>query len=191
MNTTETEFQIHDVESAPEPSREMLAGVQRSYGMIPNVVGVLAGSPAALAAYTDLQRAVGLGDLSPAERQLVQLTIAAANRCAYGVAVHSSGGLRAGTPQAAIDGVRDGTALADARLEALRSFTGHVVDRRGWVADEALDGFLAAGFERRHVLEILANVALKTLTNYTNHIAQPALDPAFAAARWDGPAATE
>ncbi len=31
---------------------------------------------------------------------------------------------------------------------------------------------------------------MKTLSNYTNHIAETPLDPAFASQRWEGPSVT-
>jgi alkylhydroperoxidase family enzyme len=47
-----------------------------------------------------------------------------------------------------------------------------VVDGRGWVADHDVQAFLDKGFTRRHVLDVLTGVAMKTLSNYTNHSAK-------------------
>ncbi|MGH3432460.1 MAG: hypothetical protein ACRDQB_06455 [Thermocrispum sp.] len=40
------------------------------------------------------------------------------------------------------------------------------------------------GFTRRQVLDVLAGVAMKTLSNYANHLAHTPLDDAFAAQAW-------
>jgi hypothetical protein len=44
--------------------------------------------------------------------------------------------------------------------------------------------FLDAGDEIRHVLDVLSIVALKTLSNYTNHLAKTPLDRTFEPQRW-------
>ena len=41
---------------------------------------------------------------------------------------------------------------------------------RGFVGDAAVDAFLAAGFTRANVLEVVAIAATKTISNYTNHL---------------------
>lgn len=68
--------------------------------------------------------------------------------------------------------------LPDAKLEALRAFALAVVRERGRVSEEAVQGFVGADYDRGHQLEVL--VTLKTLSNYTNHIAATPLDAAFA-----------
>ena len=43
---------------------------------------------------------------------------------------------------------------------------------------------VAAGYTQRQVLDVLTLVALKTLSNYVNHIAHTPLDVQFAAQSW-------
>jgi alkylhydroperoxidase family enzyme len=45
-----------------------------------------------------------------------------------------------------------------------------VVYERGHAGDAAVDAFLAAGFTRRNVLEVVTIIATKTISNYTNHL---------------------
>jgi alkylhydroperoxidase family enzyme len=80
----------------------------------------------------------------------------------------------------------DGKCLPDPRLEALAAFTRAVVKRSGWVREEELESFVDAGFSRRHVLDVLTILAMKTLSNYTNHIAETPLDKAFSDQEWHG-----
>ena len=49
--------------------------------------------------------------------------------------------------------------------------------------------FLNAGYTRTQVLEVVLGVGVKTLSNYTNHIADTPLDAAFAKAAWSKTAA--
>jgi alkylhydroperoxidase family enzyme len=87
-----------------------------------------------------------------------------------------------------IASLQQGRQLADARLEALRSFTGTVVSTRGRVSDSEMKDFIAAGFSKAQIFEVLLGVAVKTLTNYAHHLAKPPLNEQFAGFR---PAWTE
>ena len=51
MKTAMSRFTIHDDLSAPEGSVPVLRGALATGGQLPNFLGVLAGSPAALRAY--------------------------------------------------------------------------------------------------------------------------------------------
>jgi len=84
--------------------------------------------------------------------------------------------------------VRGGKPIADAKLEALHSFTAKVVRNRGFVPDDGVDAFLAAGYTKRNVLEVVLGVGTKTLSNYTNHIVHTQLDPFMKGAEWSKPA---
>ena len=55
---------------------------------------------------------------------------------------------------------------------------------------ENVSAFLAAGYTQQSVLEVVLGVGMKTLSNYTNHLAETPLDDAFAPARWERPTAT-
>jgi hypothetical protein len=52
--------------------------------------------------------------------------------------------------------------------------------------DEDIDRFLAAGFGKDHLLEVIAAVAASTITNYTGSITKPPLDAPFQAHAWQG-----
>lgn len=59
-----------------------------------------------------------------------------------------------------------------------------VVDSGGWVADDDVHAFLAAGLTQPQVLDVLTGVAVKTLSNYANHLARTPLDEALASFAW-------
>jgi alkylhydroperoxidase family enzyme len=89
---------------------------------------------------------------------------------------------------AVVQALRDGRPIADAKLEALHVFTTLVVRERGFAPDAAIDAFLAAGYTRRNVLEVVLGVGTKILSNYTNHLVHTQLDPFMAGAEWTKPA---
>ena len=185
-----TTFEIHTVASAPADAASSLSHLEESLGAIPNLLGVLAESPAALTAYTSLDGILQhQSAFSARELQVVLLTISYENNCEYCMAAHSTIAHRAKLPADVVASLRDGTPIADERLEALRTFTRAVVRERGWVPDADVQTFLAAGFTRRHVLDVITGVAMKTLSNFTNHITKPPVDAAFQRQAWTKPTA--
>jgi alkylhydroperoxidase family enzyme len=72
----------------------------------------------------------------------------------------------------------------DAKLYALSIFTKAMVEKRGWASQEDLDTFFEAGYDESHVLGVVTGIAVKTLSNYSNHLTQPEIDDAFAERKW-------
>lgn len=178
-------FTIHDVNTAPAGSKAILEGAQKGMGFVPNMFGVFAASPAVLEAYTTL---AGLQDaktdFSETERQVLFLSISAHNTCDYCVSAHSTISKGKKVDGAVVEAVRNGTPLADAKLEALRTFATTMVEKRGFPGDAALAAFRAAGYGDRHVLEVILAIAFKTISNFTNHVAGTAIDDAFQPTLW-------
>ena len=175
-------FPIHTPESAPEAARPILEGAARAYGFVPNLLGALAEAPAALEAYVTLADILDKSSFTPTERAILPIAISAENGCEYCLAAHSAAARRGKVPDDVISAVREDRPLADARLEALRSFALTLVRKRGWASDEEVQSFLDAGFSRQNALETVLFVAFKTLSNYANHLVSTPVDAAFKAA---------
>ena len=177
-------FEVRSIDDAPEASRPILEQAQAAYGMVPNLFGVLAESPAALEGYTTLSRIFAGSSLSPTEQHVVLQTHNVANGCDYCAAAHSTIARGSGVNADLDDALRESRPLSDERLEALRQFTEALIRERGWVGDDAVDRFLAAGYTRGNVFDVILGISLKRLSNYSNHIARTPLDPAFQAQAW-------
>lgn len=165
-----TKFTVHTEATAPEAARARLAEVKKAWGFVPTLHGTLAESPVALDAYDTLFGLVAKSSFTPAEQQAAYLAINVLNECEYCTAGHTYLARAAKLDEAAIQALRDSQPIADARLQALRGFAESVVRERGFVGDAAVDAFLAAGFTRENVLEVVTIVATKTISNYVNHI---------------------
>ncbi len=181
MNNT-----IHTAETAPEKSRPLLEGVQRKVGMIPNILGGIAESPAALQAYLGVSSAFGQSSLSPTEQQVVALSISHVNGCNYCMAAHTTMGKGAGVAHDVLDALRNNTPL-EPRLEALRTFALRMQETRGHLESGELDAFLGAGFTEAQAYEVITGIALKVITNYSNRLLNTPVDAAFAANTWEKP----
>lgn len=176
MSTTSNRLPIPAVESAPSASQPLLAAVKQQLGMVPNLMKVLAHSPAGLGAYLGFSGATAGGALSGAQRERIALTVAEANGCEYCLSAHTYLGKNVAKLSAdELDAARDGRS-SDAQVQALLKFTQQVVESRGQVSDAALQDFFAAGYGNDAVVEVVANVALNVYTNYLNNVARTTVD---------------
>ena len=179
------DFTLHTPDSAPEGSKETLSAAKKHYGFVPNLMGVLAEAPAAVKAYALLSDAFASSSLSPVEQQVVTLSVSHVNGCSYCMGAHSAVAKLAGMPDTEVEALREGRLLSDPKLEGLRKFTGILLEKRGLASPEDVDEFLAAGYTKAQVLEVIVGVSFKTLSNYTNHLADTPLDRQFKAFEWE------
>jgi len=184
------EFPIHTKETAPEGSRATLEAIAKKYGFLPNLFGVLAESPTAVQTYAAINKALEQSALTPVEQQVVALTVSATNDCAYCMGAHSAVAQMVRMPEDVLAALREQRPLLDQKLNVLRALVLSVLRHRGWVPEADLEHVVAAGYTQRHVLDVLTIVALKTLSNYVNHIAHTPLDSQFAAQEWKAQATT-
>jgi len=164
----------------------ILETAQKGLGFIPNLYAHLAEAPNALSAYKQLGALLEQSTLTPEEQQIVLISTSIENRCEYCVAAHSFLARNlVKVDGARVDALRSQSCLQDQKLNALVAFTRAVVRERGWVqGSQALHDFFAAGYTQQNALEVLLGVAMKTLSNYTNHLTDTPLDAAFASEAW-------
>lgn len=180
-----TTFTIYNSSQAPELSKPLLEAVKSKYSFVPNLFGALAESPAALKAYIDLGNELEHSSLSGAEQQVVLIATSVENGCEYCVAAHSLVAKHMVKVDAAVvDALRNKSKIPDSRLQTLAEFTRAVVDHRGEVSGKQLESFLAAGFTKKQVLEVILGVAMKTLSNYANNVMNTPLDAPFQPEAW-------
>ena len=184
-----TDFATHTIDSAPDASKPFLQGAKNAYSFVPNLLGTMATAPSLLEGYMTLAGIFDKTNLSETERQIILMTNNRLNGCTYCMAAHTTISQMAKVPTDVIDALRNNTPIADPKLEALRTFAAVVNETRGWPADDQVTAFLAAGYTRQTVLEVILGTSLKVMSNYTNHIAHTPIDAAFQANAWADPAA--
>lgn len=178
------QFTIHTLETAPEAARPLLEQAKAAYSFVPNLLATMAEAPALLEGYMTLAAVFDKTDLTETERQIILMTNNRLNGCTYCMAAHTSISQMAGVPADVIEALRNNTPIAAPRLEALRTFSAVVTETRGWPSEADINAFLAAGYSRQTILEVLVGTSLKVMSNYTNHIAETTLDDAFASNAW-------
>lgn len=179
-----TDFTIHTEETVADDAKETLAKVKAFYGFVPNLLGGLIEAPVAAQAYMDLTKAVKDSSFTPSERHVVWFTLNNFHNCHYCMAAHTAIAHGDKIPQEEIDTARAGGSYTDPKLEALRVFTLQIAEQRGWVDDKAVEAFLAAGFTKRNVFEVITVTAHKVMSNYANHLLETPLDPPFQQFEW-------
>ena len=96
VKTTMSRFQIHDELTAPERSAPVLRGALSGGGQLPNVLGVLAGAPAALRAYARFRSELRHGSLPLATLERISLAVAEHHGSPQGVVTHTRAARAAG-----------------------------------------------------------------------------------------------
>lgn len=178
-------FQIHTVDTAPEASRPLIEASMKRNGMVTNLESVMAGAPALLAGYAQLWDWFDQTSLSPIERQIVYQTVNVENECRYCVPWHTVHARRVKMDSADVQALRDETTLSAPRLEELRRFTQRVVRNRGKVSPADVETFFAAGWTSQQALEVILGVGIKTMSNYTNAVAQVPLEKIVEKFAWE------
>lgn len=167
MKTPMSRFQIHDDLTAPAGSVAVLRGALSSGGQLPNFLGVLAGSPAALRGYARFRSELRHGRLGAPTLERIALAVAEYYESGPGIATHSRTARLSGL---ALDEV----ALArefdshDIREAALLRYLKAVLVDRGrppmYLHEEARE----AGWSDEEILEAIAAVTVESFTAMVN-----------------------
>jgi len=176
-----------DPASAQGPQKDILDLAVKQVGFLPNMYANMANAPAVLSTYLHgyaLFRTES--GLTPAEQEVVFLAVSQVNGCTYCTAAHSMiADKKSGVPAPVLAAIRAEAPIPDARLAALHTLTIDMVRTQGRPSAEAVNDFLAAGFKEQQFLYIVLAIAVKTLSNYSNHAFATPVDDVFSAYRVD------
>jgi uncharacterized peroxidase-related enzyme len=175
------------LDTADAKAKPLLEGAKANLGFVPNMYAHMAKVPGVLDTYLHgyalFRKDSGF---TPPEQEVILLTISRENGCGYCMSAHSMIADKASkVPADVLEALRAGKPIPDERLGALARFTGVMVRTRGMPSRGDVEAFLEAGFEERDILQIILALAVKTLSNYSNHLNQPELDDAFSGHAWE------
>lgn len=162
MHTTMSRFQIHDELTAPDRSAPVLRGALSGGGQLPNFLGVLAGSPAALRAYARFRSELRHGRLGAATIERISLAVAEHYGSEQGVLTHSRAARNAGLKLDEIALVRrfeSGDPHEAVLLRYLRALL-----TEGQPPMHMHEAAREAGWNDEQLLEAIATVALESFT---------------------------
>jgi uncharacterized peroxidase-related enzyme len=177
-------FTRHTPETAPEESRAAMSRLQQSAGLVPNLAATMAEAPVLIDGFVTLREILQRATLDAKQREILGLSNAVANQCAWCVAFHSFVALKLGVDEATVQAIRDGKAPDEPNARALNAFTRALIERRGAVGRQELEAFVSAGFTHRQALEVVAGLALSLMANYAGNFVEPQLDGFLTDLKW-------
>ena len=156
-------------QQVPADSKPTLDMFAKNLGFTPNMMATFALSPIAFNAWATL-----LGSLSKVldvkTRDSIGLAVSEVNGCDYCLTVHSFMAERlAKMSTDEIILARQGNAT-DPKRHAAVQFARKVTETRGKVSDADLQAVRDAGYTDAHIIEIVALVAMYSLTNFFNNV---------------------
>jgi alkylhydroperoxidase family enzyme len=182
MKTQMSRFQIHDDLTAPDGSVAVLRGALASGGQLPNFLGVLAGSPAALRAYAKFRSELRHGKLTLPTLERISLAVADHYRSEPGIAMHSRAARGAGLALDEVAAARQWTSK-DPREAALLRYLQALLEERGRAPMHLHEEAREAGWDDEQILEAIAAVALEGFTAMINVAGEVPVDGSSEASR--------
>ncbi len=167
MKTQMSRFHIHDELSAPEGSVPVLKGAMASGGQLPNFLGVLAGSPAALRGYARFRSELRHGSLTLPTLERIALAVAEHYRSQPGITMHTRTARHAGVGIDEVAAARDWES-SDPREAALLRYLRALLEHRGHAPMHLHEEAREAGWSDEQLLEAIAYVSLESLTAMVN-----------------------
>ena len=152
-----------------------LSQVKVSLGLVPNLFATLAHAPVALDGFLSLSKTLSRGRLSARQREILSLAVGQESQCQYCLSAHTLSAKAAGVSEADALKARAGDG-EDPFERALASFAKKIVRQRGHVSEEDIKNARKAGIDDGLMMEVVAHVALNTLTNYANELPGTEID---------------
>ena len=168
-------IQTLDVEKAQPKAKEVLDGVNKKLGTVPNIFKTFAHSPAVLNAYMGFSGAMAEAKLDGKIRETIALAAAGKNNCDYCASAHTVLGQKAGLTE---DEVKKNLELkaTEEKSQAVIDFTSKVIEKRAKIEDADIEKLRKVGFDDQEIVEIIATISLNIFTNYFNHIVDTEID---------------
>lgn len=162
-------------EQVPADSKSTLDTFTKNIGFTPNMLATFAESPIAFNAWATLRASLSKA-LDVKTRESIGLTVSEVNGCNYCLAVHSFGAEHLAKLSAdEIILARKGHA-SDPKRDAAVQFARKVIEARGQVNDADVKAVRDAGYTDANLMEIVAMVAMYSLTNFFNNVFDPEKD---------------
>jgi len=180
-NTFHISLKPITLDTADDHQKPILEKAKKANGMIPNMYKNMVNMPGLQdtydTGYAHFRKSSGF---TPAEQEVVFLTSSIENGCGYCTAAHSYlADVVSKTPIAVTNAIREGKEIPDTKLKALSIFTKVMHDTRGNPTPQQAKAFLDAGYTEKNILGIILAMAVKTISNYSNHVFHTEIDEAF------------
>lgn len=159
VKTAVSRFQIHDELTAPDESAPLIKSVQAAGGAVTKFVGVLAGAPAVLRAYTRMRSELRGGVLPRPTRERIALAVAEYRNDDYSIAQHAKSARRVGLGLDEVSRARSFTS-GDAKDAALLAYLKATLEAKDYPPNHVVEEAREIGWTDEELLEAVAHLAL-------------------------------
>lgn len=152
-------------------NQALFDNLKKAVGTVPNLYATMAHSEHALGNYLAFQN--GKSTINGKAREIVNLVTSQVNGCQYCLAAHTMIGKMNGFTDTQVLEIRSGRASFDAKFDALARLVREMVVERGHTGQALVDAFFEAGWTKENLVDVIAAVGDKTITNYlhsTTHV---------------------
>ncbi|MHA7944568.1 carboxymuconolactone decarboxylase family protein [Formosa sp. 3Alg 14/1] len=164
------------------PSREDVStnnqaifdNLKKAVGFVPNLYATYAHSDTALENYLNFANAKT--SLSAKEKEVVNLAVSQVNDCLYCLSAHTAIGKMNGFTDAQILELRAGYSSVNNKLDALAKLAKNITENRGKTDEAVLENFFNAGYTKGNLIDTIALVGDKTISNYIHSTTQVPVD---------------
>lgn len=167
-------FNVPTRNEVNETNQQIFDTLEKSVGFVPNLYATYALSNHALKNYLEFSNAQT--SLKAKEKEVVNLAVSQVNNCEYCLAAHTAIGKLNGFNEDQILELRSGQASFDSKLNALAKLAKNITETRGKTDTEILDNFFNAGWTQENLIDTIALVGDKTISNYIHNTTKVPID---------------
>lgn len=158
-----------------EGNQQIFDTLKKKVGMVPNLYATAANSDVALGAILGFGETLGGGSFTGKEVEAIALAVSQVNNCEYCLAAHTAIGKMNGFTEAQTIELRTG-AIADEKLAAVTQLARELAENKGRAAQNFIDAFFAAGYDKAALVDLIGFVAVNTFNNFLNNTAGTTVD---------------
>lgn len=167
-------FHIPKKEEVLERNRRIFYALEEAMGFVPNMDAFIGNSEYGLESYLKFTETPVV--LSEQEIVIIRLITSQLNKAAYCLAAHTAAAKELNFTDEQIIEIRKGNVPFNEKWGILARFICELVEKKGYVPQEALDHFYQIGYTDRHLVESILVIAQTIVTNYIAVITQMPLD---------------
>lgn len=167
-------FNVPTRDQVSDNNQAIFDNLKTKLGFVPNLYATYAYSDTALENYLNFANAKT--SLSAKEKEVVNLAVSQVNDCIYCLSAHTAIGKLNGFSDDEILEFRAGYSSTNKKLDALAKLAKNITERRGRTESSVIENFLNAGYNKGNLVDVIALVGDKTISNYLHSTTQVPVD---------------
>jgi len=149
--------------------------LKSALGFVPNLFAVIGNSSNTLESFLNFSGSVTKETFSSKEEEAIKVAVSEINGCIYCLSAHSAGLKMHKFSEAEILNLRQGRS-EDPKLNAVVALAQNIAENRGKADQDKLDAFLAAGYNEKALIDLVATISAVTFTNYIHGVTKVPVD---------------